>query len=455
MPGEFRKLLRRLGRAIGGVLLLAGCSREPEPAPFKPNVLLVVIDCLRADHVGAYGYSRPTTPHLDSLAAEGIRFESAYANGTWTKPSMATLFSGLYPSEHGLLRVGVPAGDVNETDALPDGIPMLAERFAAAGYRTIAAVNQIHLKPEFGFGRGFDDYRWMNKRSGYDLNRLLFEAMAGAKPDQPVFAWVHYLDLHWPYKHWRKNKLPELGATEMAPEPPVEQSRAAFESWIASSLTEDNRRGLEARYDHGVRFVDEELGELIERFRAAGKLDDTLVIVTADHGEGFFEHKSLTHGFEPYDEVARVPFIVRPPSQMKMPLGVRKTLVSHVDLAPTLLDLLDLPPLPGASGTSYEPALREGREMDRAVLIQTELSAALRSGTRKLILRSDKRIELYDLAADPGEKRNLAAGGCTGDCATLKDELVDRLRALGPPRGTKRGTFTAEETDELKALGYL
>lgn len=455
MPGESRRLWRRLGCAIGWTLLLASCAPGPESRLSRPNVLLVVIDCLRADHVGAYGYSRDTTPNLDALAAEGIRFESAYANGTWTKPSMATLFSGLYPSEHGLLRVGVPAGDINVTDALPDRVPMLAERFAAAGYRTIAAVNQIHLKSEFGFGRGFDVYRREKKRSGFELNRLLLEAMAGAKPGQPVFAWVHYLDLHWPYRHWRKSKLHELGATDMAPEPPVAQSRAVFESWIASYLTEDNRRALEARYDHALRFVDRELGELLERLRAANKLDDTLVIVTADHGEGFFEHRSLTHGFEPYDEVARVPLVIRPPSRMKLPLGVRKTVVSHVDLAPTLLDLLGLPPLPGASGSSYSTVLRQAAESDRTALVQTELSAALRRGRHKLILRSDKTVEFFDLEADAGEKRNLAAAGCSGECAALKADLERRLRALGPPRGTRRGTFTAEETQELRALGYL
>ncbi len=436
-----------------GLLLLAGCGRPAEP--YRPDVLLVVMDCLRADHVGAYGYPRPTTPTLDRLASEGIRFESAYSNGTWTKPAMATLFTGLYPSEHGLLKVGTPAGDLTETDALADGIPMLAARFAAAGYRTIAAVNQIHLKPEFGFGRGFDDYQWVKGRSAIQLNRRVEKSVAAARPGQPVFAWVHYLDLHWPYRHFRKQRHPELGATEMDPEPPVEQGRDLIRGWVADHLTDENRKALAARYDREIRFDDEALADLLERFRAAGRLDNTFILVTADHGEGFYEHDKLMHGFEPYEEVARVPLILRPPSRMDLPSGVRRTIVSHVDLGATLLDLLGLPPLQGASGRSYVPVLEGRDDLERSVLIQTELTTALRKGRYKLIRHSNEKVELYDLQADPAEARDLAAAGCAGECIPLLAELERQLRALGPPRAGKRGTFTREETEELRALGYL
>jgi arylsulfatase A-like enzyme len=443
--------LRRIALATG-LVLVAGCSRPAEP--YRPNVLLVILDCLRADHLGAYGYPLPTSPNLDRLAAEGIRFESSYANGTWTKPSMATLFTGLYPSEHGLLRVGTPASDVTETDALADGIPMLAESFAAAGYRTIAAVNQIHLKPEFGFGRGFTDFHWLKGRAAYELNRLVEGSAAAAKPGQPVFAWVHYLDLHWPYRHFRKNPVPELGATAMDPEPPTDQGIAVIDTWVTNHLSEENRLALMARYDREIRYADDALADLVERFRNMGRLDDTLILITSDHGEGFYEHQELMHGFEPYDEVARVPLVIRAPARLGLPGGVRKTLVSHVDLAPTVLDLLGLPPVAGTSGESYLPVLKGRDHAERAVLIQTELTAALRKGKYKLIQHTDRRVELYDLEADPAEKRNLASGGCAGECAALRTELEGRLRKLGPPRAAK-GTFTAEETEELRALGYL
>lgn len=413
------------------------------------------MDCLRADHVGSYGYPRPTTPTIDRLAAEGIRFEWAYSNGTWTKPAMATLFSGLYPTEHGLLRVGTPASGMTETDALADGIPMLAESFAAAGYRTIAAVNQIHLKPEFGFGRGFDDYHWLKERSAIELNRLVAKSMAAAEPGQPVFAWVHYLDLHWPYRPYRRHQLPELGATAMSPEPPDRQVAVQIATWIAEHMTDKNRLALAARYDRRIRFVDDALADLLERFRAAGRIDDTLILVTADHGEGFYEHGKLMHGFEPYEEVAHVPLILWSPTRLGLPPGVRRTLVSHVDLGATLLDLLGLPPLQGGSGESYLPVLKGSDHAKRSVLIQTELTTALRHGRYKLIRHSDKKVELYDLLADPAEARNLAADGCAEECVPLSAELERRLRTLGPSHAQKRGTFTEEETEELRALGYL
>jgi arylsulfatase A-like enzyme len=416
----------------------------------------VVIDCLRADHVGAYGYPHPTTPNLDRLAAEGIRFEWSYANATWTKPSMATLFTGLYPSEHGLLRIGEPASDEIETDALPEGIPTIAERFAAAGYQPIAVVNQIHLKPEFGFGRGFEIYRWVKNRTGFDLNDDLFAALeTGTRRGRPVFAWLHYIDAHWPYKRGRRGAPPELASARVRPEPPQEQSRAVIDAWVEEHLDERNRRALMTRYDREVAFADGALGDLVKRIEATGALDDTLLIVTSDHGEGFFEHGELMHGFRPYDEVARVPLVMRAPPRLGLPVGVRRTLVSHVDLAPTLLDLLGLPPLEGARGESYAEVLRGREEPGRSVVVQTELAPALRSGRHKLIARADGGVELYDLAADPAESKNLAAAGCAGACAELKAELDARLRAMGPTRAAGRGTFTKEEAEELRALGYL
>jgi arylsulfatase A-like enzyme len=450
-----RKSLLLLGLSLVG---LGGCSRDraaAPPAPPPPHVLLIVVDCLRADHVGAYGHPLPTTPNIDRLAAEGIRFESAYANATWTKPSMATLFTGLHPSEHGLLRVGEPASDEIETDALPEDIPTLAESFRAAGYRTIAVVNQIHLKPEFGFARGFESYRWVKNRSAYEINRELFEELGAQREGRPVFAWLHYIDVHWPYKRGRKDAPPELGIARMHPEPPLEQSREVIEAWVAEHMNEANRRALETRYDREVAFADGAVGDLVERVRAAGALDDTWIVVTSDHGEGFLEHGRLMHGFRPYEEVARVPLVMRPPPRLGLPRGVRSSLVSHADFAPTLTDLLGLRPLPDTTGRSYADVLRGRESPARTVLLQSELASALRSGRHKLIVRQDEPLELYDLGADPAERRNLATERCEGECVALRGELERRTRALGPQRVAGRGRFTPEEAAELRALGYL
>jgi arylsulfatase A-like enzyme len=438
--------------------LLAACSPGAAPQPVqasRPDVFLVIIDCLRADHVGAYGYPRPTTPNLDALAREGILFESAYTNSTWTKPSITTLFSGLYPSEHGLLKVGTPPVDEIETDVVPAAVPLLAEHLQANGYRTLAAVNQVHLSPELGFARGFDDYRWSRVgRSAFHMNEELVEALAQSPPDQPVFAWVHYLDAHWPYNRGPAD-IPQLGPTRIRPEPPKDQSKAVIEGWIRAHMNERNRRGLVGRYDREVREADSAFGQLVARLRELGRYDDAIVVVTADHGEGFFEHERLMHGFEPYEEVARVPLIVKLPAALPYPSGTRRTPVSHVDFGPTLVELLALDPFPGASGESWAPVL-EGKEAEkRPVLVQAEFSASLRAGDDKLIRWLDGRVEHFDLASDPAERRDLAAGGCEGECLVLRGELERRLAELRPSPAGKRALLAAEDVEELRALGYL
>jgi arylsulfatase A-like enzyme len=209
-----------------------------------------------------------------------------------------------------------------------------------------------------------------------------------------------------------------------------------------------------SRYDHEVATVDAALGALLKNLEDLGRLENTFVVVTADHGEGFFEHGEITHGFAPYDEVARVPMVIRPPRASTLPRGVRRSVVSHVDFSATILDLLGLEPLPGTDGTSYLEVLR-GTESERSAILQAELSSGLRDGRFKLIQRVEGKVELYDLEKDPGETVDLAAAGCEDDCRRLLAELRERLRALGPPRSTGAGSFDAEEAEELRALGYL
>lgn len=440
-------------------IFLSACERPAAPAlpaPFRPDIYLVVIDCLRADHVGAYGYPLPTTPNLDALAREGLRFDTAYTNATWTKPSMATLFSGRYPSEHGLLKVGAPPSDEIETDVFPDSVPTLAEALRSAGYRTIASVNQVHLGPDLGFGRGLDDYRWARGgRSASEVNEHFAAALATIPPGQPVYGWVHYIDAHWPYRSGRKEPIPALGDTAVSPMPPKDQSRDVIAAWTREHLDERNRRGLMARYDREVRAVDEAFGALVELLKKSGRYDDALIVVTSDHGEGFFEHGRLLHGFEPYEEVARVPLVMKVPKKLRLTPGPRSTAVSHVDFAPTLLDLLELPPFPDASGLSYLEVLRGVEDADRPVLLQAELSSALRRGDLKLLLRLDGTTELYDLASDPGERHDLARDGCDARCAALHAELATRLSQLKASPAGRRAPLASEDVETLRSLGYL
>ncbi len=447
----------RLLTAIPLLAFGASCApsapREAEP---PPDVVLVVVDALRADRLGIAGYPRPLTPHLDRLAAEGVWFTDAYSSATWTKPAMATLMTSLYPSEHGLVRLG-EADTTGRfvTEKLPRSSTTLAERFRDAGYQTLAVVNQVHLQKKLGFAQGFERFEWRRAKTALDLNAI-FRDLLAERDARPLFAWIHYLDVHWPYN----SRLPAagdlgLGPTALEHEPP--QGLQWVYAWQEEHFDEATRAALEARYDHEVAFVDAAIGELVEMLRAGGRWRDTIVVVTSDHGESFGAHGPLMHGHLPYEEELRVPLVVRLPDHPERPRGSRTTLVSLIDVAPTLLDLAGVgvaPPAP--RGRSLVPVIEGAEEPGRPVFAQTGGGWSVRVGPLKLLALESGAYELYDLANDPGELRNLAAEGWDARCETLAATLrAFRTTLLAPAGDDALGILGAEDLEELRALGYL
>jgi len=457
---------RRRLRPLAGLLLLAfvaaACRREsatPAPAPApppgpKPNVVVVLIDALRADRLSAHGYAHPTSPEIDALAAGGVDFRAAFSPATWTKPSIASLFTGLHPTEHGLMHLGEADEEGVTTDALPRSLPTLAQAFRQGGWATVGVVNQVHLQPTLGFARGFEEYLWRRGKRAPELNALFADWLAKAD-ERPFFAYIHYLDAHWPYDE-KPGDLPadRFGSITYQNPPPRGLARVA--EWAAKEMTPHDLAVLSTRYDNEIAWVDRAVGQLVALLEKAGRFEETILVLTSDHGEGFYEHGVLKHGYAPYEEIARVPLILRLPARWGVPAGPRTTVASVVDLAPTLLDLVGLPPLAGATGRSLAPVVRGEEDPTRQVLIQSEEGWALRAADAKLIARPD-RLEFYDLVADPGERRNLAADGCRGRCAELRAELRRLRTALRPPPsdGGEKGELTGEDVEELKSLGYL
>lgn len=432
--------------------------REPDrpAAERRPNVLLVVIDAMRGDRLGASGYRRPTTPGLDRLAQEGVSFPHAFSNASWTKPAMATLFTSLYPSSHFAIRAANEPLAGDRGIALGDDLQTMAELYSAGGYRTGAFLVQPHLTSQLGFGQGFETFQRLRGKSAARQNELLREWIAQPDP-RPFFAWLHYLDVHWPYDRRPGHDLTAFGSTVVDPEPPRTQLDS-LENWKDRFLSPANLAGLVSRYDLGVAFVDEQLRDLVRGLESQGLLADTVVVVTADHGEGFLEHGELGHGFTPYDEQIRVPLIFRLPERFGAKTGSRETVVSLVDLLPTLLDLSGLP-LPGdLQGTSFRGVLAGREEPDRLVFTQTEFGRSVRSATHKLVAIDSSHLELYDLRSDPEEHHDLVAGG---PCADLCRSLFARLRALQAKAVRRSGTghgdahLSPEDLEELRSLGYL
>ncbi len=437
-------------------LALAGCGGAPAALPaLRPHIVVILVDALRADRLGVNGYALPTTPEIDRLAAEGVNFSAAFAHSTWTKPSIATLFTSLYPSQHGLARVGEATAEGFESDVLPDGLVTLAEGLRGAGYATGAVINQVHLQERFGFAQGFDHFEAVRGRNARQLNRKLrawLESAAGAGEGErrPLFAYLHYLDVHWPYTQRLSGK--RFGPVAMRSKPPHRADRTA--EWLAAGPPPSDFAALAARYDHEVAWADAAIGEVVATLEELGLWETTVLVVTSDHGEGFLEHGELQHGYAPYDELLRVPLVMRLPQPLRRVTGSIDSPVGLVDVMPTLLELAGAEPVPGVQGESLAPLLAGGRARERSIFSQAEEAVAVRTSTRKLIRHEDGRIEFYDLAADPGERQPLP---CEAACRDLARRLgafrEAMIAAAAVPPGT--AAMDAEDVEALRALGYL
>jgi arylsulfatase A-like enzyme/tetratricopeptide (TPR) repeat protein len=404
---------------------LAACDGPVEPAAEGDRVeriVLVTIDTLRADHVGCYGAESAETPALDALAAEGVRFETAISPAPLTLPSHATLLTGRDPPRHGIRH--------NALFRLPADVVPLAEHARGSGLATAAFVSSFVLDARFGLDRGFDHYDdelgmlsstvSLSTRRG-DLTVDAALAWLERAPER-FFLWIHLYDPHAPYD---------------APEP--------FGARFAGRA-----------YDGEVAFADAQLARLraavAERFPGG-----TLWGVTSDHGESLGEHHELTHSYGVYDATQRVPLIAAGPG---VPRGSVVTgVVALADVAPTLLELADLPPLPGADGTSLAAALRTGGASPRGAAWVETLATQLdlgwspllgvRTATQKYVRAPEP--ELYELAGDPHELRNLASQ--QREQAAELDRRVEELAAGRPV--VPSFTPDADERARLEALGYL
>lgn len=301
------------------------------------HVVLIVVDALRADHVGCYADEDLGTPNIDRLAREGVRFSNAISQASWTRPSVASLMTGLYPSQHGLVdRWKLEDGEMTAA-ALDTSIPTLSEVLAAGGYATAAFLGgNANLKPLFGITRGFSHFVWRPTNDGAVLVGE-FERWLGGKPPERAFAYVHLMDVHDP-----------LPATII----PSRLDRGVDPELVAAGTNE-----LRAHYRASIRKADRHVGEVLRALEHAHRLEDAWVIVTADHGEELHEHGAmLAHGRTLYRELLHVPLVMRLPRRARASTIVDAP-VQLIDLFPTVLDYLGRPPL-DVTGRSLVALLR-------------------------------------------------------------------------------------------------
>ncbi len=413
--------------ALAVVAATVVLRRPPRAVRRDPglSVLLVTIDTLRADALGCYGGTVASTPVIDRLAREGVRFSRAHAHNVVTLPSHANILSGRYPLAHGVRD--------NSGFRFPDGTDTLATILKRAGYRTGAFVSAFPVDSRFGLARGFDVYDdqlgdpetrsafFMQERGGAQTMEAARRFRA-AQGDARTFTWIHLYEPHFPYAP------PEPFATRYASSP----------------------------YHGEVAYADSLLGPLLEPLLAAGRDGRTLVIVTADHGEGLGEHGEKTHGIFAYEGTLHVPLVLFAPRILTP--AVVDARVRHVDLVPTVLDALGLPIPEDLPGRSLLPLAAGVREPARPSYFEA-LSASFNRGWAPLTGFARDRYklidlplpELYDLDADPRESRNLVASD-----PQLLEDLRGRLaQARAGDAGGARAQESAETRARLAGLGYV
>jgi arylsulfatase A-like enzyme len=428
-------------------LALTACGGAP-----ATNLVIVSIDTLRSDVLQAYGEPRPTSPAILAFAGQGLVVETAVSPSPWTLPAHASLLTGLYPTRHGVNSLVL---------GLPVEAQTLAERLAAAGWRTAAIVNSKYLSSRYGWERGFAELEYIPETPGEAAPTAVHPRAIEwleQSASEPFFLFLHYYDVHSDYRslprYERELIRPYRGRANGSTRQLLLHERGKI------ALGPRDAPHLLDRYAAGVRQMDDGVAALLAALEARGLAERTLVILTSDHGEELLEHGGVLHGRTLYDEVLRVPLVLRGPG---VPAGRRLPgPASLVDVVPTVLSLLGQPVPEGLDGVDLSRHFDGGIPEDRSVFSEADRKIerhdslrAVRRGPWKLVLdRFTGEIALYDLAADPGERVNVSAE---------HPERVRELRAeidafmARPPVGEapKLVELDADELKALQALGYL
>jgi len=444
-------------------------TSDLQPSTPRMNVILISIDTLRADHVGTYGYHRPTTPFIDSLASRGVLFEQAYSHSCKTAISHMSIMTGLLPENH-----GVTQWKTGGSPRLSDSIPTLATLLRSHGYSTAGFHGGGHIRAELGFDQGMRTYRKLDIIFSFQRMRQNVLPIVAAERVRPFFIFIHTYAVHDPYvppePYSHQFSDPEYDGSMISSR--TEMKTLQLEQWhdrakafwahVDKSSPADVQR-LQDLYDGALVQIDEQLRQLFDSLKTTGAIDRTIVIVLSDHGEEFGEHGQFTHE-QLYQELLHVPFIVVLPEGMTAAKpGARISPVARmIDVAPTILDLLDLPTPEHMQGASLVPLLNGGAAPPPEVASSWRGGGleSIRIDRWKLIrqLESTGSDLLFDLDKDPTESRNLA-----NRKTEINTRLASRMSKLFSTGNEYRSALKTPETvkpdqetlDQLRALGYI
>jgi len=444
--------------ALAIVLVLCACGKKAA-VPSGPNIVLITIDALRADHMSCYGYHRETSPFIDGIASESAVFTNAYSTSSWTAPSMASIFTGHYPRSHGVLH-GVargPKAAITGQELLVKDFLTIAEVLSTAGYTTFGVSSNGHISRDTGFSQGFDYFatHWFMKSPA--PNSSIREWREHIREASRYFLWIHYFDPHNPYAPrmpWVKNYTLRSGS---------------YSKWTREVMAnpkeyiEDIRNApqalhtLQDRYDSEINYCDQHIKELFELLPSD---PNTVVIITADHGEAFMEHGQLLHGDTLFEEEVLVPLIIRLPANRSVARTIDHP-VSNRDIFATIVGITGLGADREIPGISLMPLI-SGSSEETAEEVFLELDwqgwgKGIRSENWKYIVsgREEKELSLFDLQADPDERRNLFRE-MPGKARLLDSVLRQWIDAHPEFKAPLINVdIDPDREDRLRALGYL
>ncbi len=421
----------------------------------KPNIIVINIDTLRADHLETYGSQWPTSPHISKLARESTVFDHCYSHASWTPPSVASLFTSLYPSQHGSLG--------KDRIPLPEGNLTMAETFAKAGYFTAAFSSSPFVHPDFGFAQGFRVFGFEDHENAARLTGMV-EKWLAERPAGPFFLYVMYFDPHFPYvppQQYRDMFRKGRDGKPLWQDERVPAIKSLF--GLSAEIGRESYNFLHGSYRGEIAFTDDKLGMLIRSLRKAGLLENSVLVLTSDHGEEFLEHGGFGHGNTLYEEQLHVPLLIRLPGGLHGGRRV-KSVVRQVDIFPTLLDFANMEHPRPMEGKSFYAALlgnkpisdRQAYATSMHLLDENRKMTSLRQGKHKLILYENPGGELlFNLDEDPAELCNLARKE-PEQLGSMIEALQSLEKNMAPPVEEASGASSPERTrNMLKSLGYV
>jgi len=381
------------------------------------NILLITIDCLRADHVGAYGYERNTTPNIDELAKKSAVFLNAYTLSPWTHPSLASIHTGRHPRDHGVRQWGHKLKEEHST---------LAEVLKSYGYATEAYVSHKLFKPNYKYTQGFDHYDYSILKKGFIKNFSSSKELTDSvlrrlgKINKPFFIWIHYFD---PHDYYLTHKGFDFGTR------PVD------------------------RYDSEIAYTDYHIKRLFDVLKKRGLFNTTIIVVVADHGEEFQDHRGIYHRYSLYQELIHIPLIIHVPGFKHKEVN---TVVDESDIAPTIIKLVGLPIPSDFRGVSISLS-DEGRNLRNKTIYAEQrqegnLTSIIEGEFKLIINHKNDKMELYNLRKDPFEKNNLIH-----DEREKGEELRGKIVRFYQKNTEKSEALklSDETLQNLKDLGYL